>query len=143
VCRCLEAGEKDDSLGEEERRGGGGGDPSNGRRRQKPKLVVPPKLLMAIEKDRSLRERLRKYDLPTKGTRQVRQLSIDANCNCITAILGFSFGMSPTFLHLEDVKTLLGVSRPYPYPSNCVLDHILVFSNVAYCSITLQPYFYI
>ena len=37
----------------------------------KPKLVVPPKLLMAIEKDKTLKDRLKRYNLPIKGTRQV------------------------------------------------------------------------
>lgn len=32
---------------------------------------MPPKLLLAIEKDKSLKERLKKYNLSTKGTRQV------------------------------------------------------------------------
>jgi len=50
---------------------GAAGESGGKRPQKKPKLVVPPKLLMAIEKDRSLRERLKKYDLPTKGTRQV------------------------------------------------------------------------
>ena len=39
--------------------------------RAKPRLVVPPKLLLAIEKDKSLRDRLKKYGLPIKGSRQV------------------------------------------------------------------------
>ena len=37
----------------------------------KPKLKVPPKLLLALEKDKGLRERLKKYSLSTKGSRQV------------------------------------------------------------------------
>ena len=37
----------------------------------KPKLVVPPKLLMAIEKDKTLKDRLKRYNLPIKGSRQV------------------------------------------------------------------------
>lgn len=78
-CRCLQNGGKSESPvntdsgfvanGKAPKKGKGG----------KPKLVVPPKLLMAIEKDRALKDRLKRYNLPIKGSRQVPKYLPDAS----------------------------------------------------------------
>ena len=69
-CSCLQNGTKSDSQVKPE------GPAINGRAGKKgkgtrPKLVVPPKLLLAIEKDKALKDRLKRYYLPIKGSRQV------------------------------------------------------------------------
>ena len=61
ACRCVEIEGRDE----------GNAGRSLAKLRAKPRLVVPPKLLLAIEKDKSLRDRLKKYGLPIKGSRQV------------------------------------------------------------------------
>ena len=72
-CSCLEDGSKADLPQKADAKQLEKEKNENGKRRGgRLKLVVPPKLLMAIEKDRTLKERLRKYNLPIKGTRQVR-----------------------------------------------------------------------
>lgn len=55
----------------------------------KPKLVVPPKLLMAIEKDKTLKDRLKRYNLPIKGSRQVDilQWNVPYHINVIQVLL--------------------------------------------------------
>ena len=48
-----------------------GGKRQGGGKGAKPKLAIPPKLLLNIEKDKSLKDRLKKYGLPIKGRREV------------------------------------------------------------------------
>ena len=71
-CRCVEIeGRGEGKAGPKVGGTAGPADRSLGKRTAKPRLVVPPKLLLAIEKDKSLRDRLKKYGLPIKGSRQV------------------------------------------------------------------------
>lgn len=81
LCRCLANGGASEGGKKGPQRVNGASAASNS---AKPKLAVPPKLLLAIEKDKALRDRLKKYHLSTKGTRKVTVLpwhQSRASCN--------------------------------------------------------------